>query len=143
MNRINRLTVLLFLLGATGCADLTEDTAKQEPKGPRVTDEIGEFDPNAGKEVVDPKVTVTNPITAPLEAYQPLKEKVSMIPVIQGIQVFNATEGRYPRDHAEFMDKVIKANGIKLPVLPAGKKYEYDVANHQLVIVQDPAAAGQ
>ena len=141
MNKSDFAAVLALLFPLTGCADLTEDTAKQEKKGPKMTDQIGEFDPNAGKQVVDPRVNVTNPITAPLEAYQPLKEKVSMIPVIQGIQVFNAMEGRFPKDHAEFMEKVIKQNGIKLPVLPAGKKYEYDVEKHELVIVIEPAPA--
>ena len=51
------------------------------------------------------------------------------------VRIFHATEGRYPKDYDEFMQKVIKANNINLPVLPGGAKYQYDVENHKLVVV--------
>ena len=34
------------------------------------------------------------------------------------------------------MEKIIKRNGIKLPVLPGDWQYQYDVANHELLIVK-------
>ena len=64
-------------------------------------------------------------------------EQVAEIPIIQGVQLFHATEGRYPKDHEEFMTRVIKANKIKLPKLSEGKRYEYDVENHKLMIVRE------
>lgn len=45
---------------------------------------------------------------------------------------------RYPKDHEEFMTQIIKANNINLPVLPGGRKYQYDVENHELVIIEAP-----
>ena len=33
---------------------------------------------------------------------------------------------------------IIKENNIKLPVLPGGKQYQYDVPNHQLVVIDAP-----
>ena len=33
------------------------------------------------------------------------------------------------------MEKIIKANRIELPVLPGSKKYQYDVENHKLVVI--------
>ena len=37
------------------------------------------------------------------------------------------------------MEKIIKANQIQLPLLPGGKRYQYDEANHALVVVDAPA----
>lgn len=129
----------LLLTLFVGCADSEprRQAAKTTTPGAKSTDDIGEFNPDAGKEVVDSKVQITNPITGPLEAYQPLRQKVSMIPVTQAIELFRATEGRYPKDHEEFMTKVIKANQMRLPQLNGGQRYEYDVENHELLIVRD------
>ena len=51
------------------------------------------------------------------------------------LDIFNALEGRYPKDYDEFMTRIIKANGTKLPVLPGGWTYAYDVPNHKLEVV--------
>ena len=74
-------------------------------------------------------------MTAPLSAYGPMVEKVSILAVEHAINLFNATEGRYPKDHAEFMEKIIRANDIKLPVLPYKGQYKYDEEQHALVVV--------
>ena len=41
----------------------------------------------------------------------------------------------FPKSHDEFMTQVIAANNIRLPVLPSGLDYQYDVDGHRLVIV--------
>lgn len=99
------------------------------------TDDIGEFKPQEGRQVVDSDVVMTNPITGPLEAYEPLKQQISELAITQAVQLFHATEGRYPKDHEEFMTRVIRQNGIRLPELSPGKRYEYDVQNHCLMVV--------
>lgn len=137
-----------FCLPSIGCGGTDEETtpepaeaAAAENAKPKATDDIGEFDPNAGKEIVDSTVEVSgNPLTYALEARESALEQVAHLPVMQAVNLFHATEGRYPKDHDEFMTKVIKANNIKLPPLTAGKRYEYDVENHTLVIVKDAAA---
>jgi hypothetical protein len=35
------------------------------------------------------------------------------------------------------MEKIVKANNIRLPVLPYKGRYEYDVEKHELMIVRD------
>ncbi|MEQ9410623.1 MAG: hypothetical protein RIK87_23000 [Fuerstiella sp.] len=125
----------LCLIVSTGCMEeRTEPAAKAKLK---TTDDIGEYTPEEGQETVDSKVKVSNPITAPLEAYEPLKQQVAEMGVTHAVQMFHALEGRYPKDHDEFMTKVIRQNNIRLPALGAGKRYEYDVANHQLMVVRD------
>lgn len=68
----------------------------------------GEFDPNAGKEVVKPDVKMTNPITGPLEAYGPLVQQVAALGIDHAVNLFYATEGRYPNSYDEFMTRIIK-----------------------------------
>ena len=121
-------------------SDLRPGGPKSPAAKPKTTDHIGEFNPDDGKQVVDSKVQISNPITGALEAYQPLKEQVAGLGIDHALNLFNATEGRFPKDHDEFMSRIIKENHIRLPVLGTGKSYEYDVANHKLVIVMDQPA---
>jgi len=133
---------LLALLTIMGCGEgkkTSRSTKSESPLKVKSTDEIGEFHEEEGKEVVDSKVKYSNPVTGPLEAYDPLKQKISELAITQSVQHFYATEGRYPKDYNEFMTKVIRENGVRLPTPGLGKHYEYDVANHKLVVVADPA----
>lgn len=133
------ITCGLALALLCGC----EDQVKKSPKAifHKTTQDVGKFDANAKQDVSDSKVKVTNdPITYPLQAYGPMMEQVAKLGVDQKIATFYAIEGRYPKDHDEFMEKIIHDpdNPIKLPVLPYGDKYQYDVANHTLVVVKGP-----
>jgi hypothetical protein len=125
-----------------GCGDSLANQAKKDPNSiiGKKTDKIGEFDPKAKQEVSDSKVRADDPILAPMQAYGPMVEQISKMYIEHAVDLFNASEGRYPKDHEEFMTKIIKANNIKLPVLPAGWKYAYDVPNHKLEVVRPPVA---
>ncbi|MFM8223210.1 MAG: hypothetical protein ACKOJF_30245 [Planctomycetaceae bacterium] len=146
-DRMFRTVVCVWLTGlAVGCSQPTGSTAPA-PAGAKqgifgkTTQEIGVFDPLAPQRVSDQKVVASDPITAPLTAYGPMVERVSIIAVDQAIALFMATEGRYPKDHDEFMEKVIRANNMKLPVLPNGGQYKYDEQAHTLMVVY-PAGQG-
>lgn len=125
----------LAMLVLYGC----EDQVKKSPNAifKKTTQDVGEYDPNAAQEVSDSKVRSTNdPITYPLQAYGPMMEQVAKLGVDNAINTFYAVEGRYPKDHDEFMERIIKENNLKLPVLPYGDKYLYDVPNHKLIVVK-------
>lgn len=47
---------------------------------------------------------------------------------------YKALHGAFPKSHEEFMEKIIKANNIKLPELPAGQKYVFDPEAGQLMV---------
>ncbi len=121
---------LLFV----GCMDVSEPAA-QQPSAPPKPAEIGEFDQKAGKEVVTLDAKVTNPITGPLEILKKARVELPMLAIEHALNIFNANEGRFPKSHDEFMTQVIAANNIRLPVLPSGLDYQYDVDGHRLVIV--------
>ena len=127
----------VLLAGCSGAKSTAPPEAKQERKGVlgKKTQEIGVFDPQAPQKVSDQKIQASDPVTAPLSAYGPLAEKASILAVDQAINLFQATEGRYPKDHAEFMEKIIRANNMRLPVLPNKGEYRYDEKSHSLVVV--------
>lgn len=131
-------TVWAFCLSLVGCMDaLQKDTEAKGSIFNQKTQDIGEFNPNAKQEVSDNAVKADNPVLAPLQAYGPAMSQIADIAITSAVNTFYALEGRYPKNHAEFMDRVVRENGIQLPVLPAGWRYTYDVPNHKLVIVRD------
>lgn len=124
-----------------GCEPAAQPQAKKDNRGifDKKTQDVGEFDPNGGAKVDDGKVNqghLATPGIGALAGYGPAAQKVAKLAVQQALNLFNASNGRFPKDHAEFMDKVIKANNIQLPVLPGGRRYQYDVENHELVVVE-------
>lgn len=130
----------LLLLCLFGCMESLEKQVQKDPNSiiGKKTQEIGEFKPEAGAKVSDSKINATDPITAPVGAYGPMVERISKTTIAAALNLFNASEGRFPESHEEFMTRIIKENNIQLPVLPGGKKYQYDVARHELVVIDAP-----
>lgn len=64
--------------------------------------------------------------------YRHAREQIEDLPVKQAIQFFWASEGRYPKSHEEFMEKVIRANQMQLPAIEEGYRYEYNPEDHVL-----------
>ncbi len=133
--------LLSFTVLATGCMKSLEEQTKKDPNRGiigKTTQDIDAFDPAAGAKVSDSKIRATDPITAPVMAYGPMLEQISKTHIEHQLNLYNAIEGRYPASLDEFMDKIIKPANIRLPVLPGGKKYQYDVENHKLVVIDAP-----
>ena len=137
MSRMPTLGFSLVIVVCVGCSKPDSKPAGDSVFGKK-TQAIGQFDPNKANQVVsDQKINASDPVTGPLSAYGPMMEKISIIEIDHALGLFNATEGRYPATYEEFMEKIIKENNIKLPVLPYKGRYEYDVENHQLKAVYD------
>ena len=133
-----RAVVMLSVIGVVGgCSDLADPPQSNAPAKPKTTTDIGEFDPAADNDVVSDQVKISNPITGALEAYQPLKRKIAGLGIDHAVGLFHALEGRYPKDHDEFMTRIIDENKLRLPALPSEMSYQYDVANHKLVVIRN------
>ena len=144
MSRMPALGISLVLIVCVGCSQAESKPAADNDKGifGKKTQDIGKFDPNKANQVVsDQKIKAGDPITAPLSAYGPMMEKISNIAVDQALGFFYAEQGRYPDSYEEFMEKIIKANNIQLPVLPYKGHYEYDVEHHELKSIYTPEQA--
>jgi len=133
-------TVVALVALNPGCS--SPDNSEVEAKRPKKsifkqrTQEVGEFKPGTGKQLSDSKVKVTSPLLGGLEAYGPAAEKVTKLAIDHHLNIYNALHGHYPKDHDEFVREIIKKNNLQLPKLPYGNTYEYDVANHKLVVVK-------
>ena len=140
MSRLPHVALLVGILLIAGCTEAKSKPADDNSgKGifGKKTQDIGEFDNNKANQVVsDQKIHATDPITGPLSAYGPMVESISKTQVTSALELFRATEDRYPKDHEEFMVRIIKENNIQLPVLPYKGQYKYDVEKHELVIVR-------
>ena len=77
-----------------------------------------------GRMIVQPAVTL----------FAVRERAVFEIQIPQAMQLWEASNGRKPKSHEEFMDQVIKANNIKLPELPEGKIYRYHPDDAQLYV---------
>ena len=134
--------LVLAVVFSSGCEapkETTKEEPKQQPVIGQVTDEIGEFDPNGDAVIADLQVPANaNPLSAAGGAYTFAAGQTSTLKIQQAINLFQAEHGRFPKDHAEFMERIVKFNKITLPVLPGKRQYQYDVANHKLVVVEAP-----
>lgn len=72
--------------------------------------------------------------TTPAKAYFQTRERLAFIQVEQAIQLYRGVEGRLPKSHEEFMEKVIQANGIQLPELAPDSRYVWDAEKGELMV---------
>jgi hypothetical protein len=140
---MKRSMTVLGCVAALGCGEMHKQT---EATGSKVigktTQDIKKFDPNAkNQKVSDGTFEYTDPVTGPLAAYGPALERTFKPMIKHHVEAFRAIEGRYPKDYNEFMEKIIKENSIKLPVLPGSKRWVYDDKAHELKVVEDAAPA--
>ena len=74
-------------------------------------------------------------IVTPAVSYFRTKEKIIFDIVLpKNMQLFQATNGRYPKSHEEFMKEIIEAGMVTLPELPENSRYIYDPETHQLMV---------
>ena len=89
-----------------------------------------------GAIVATTKITAKDPITLPGNAYVTIIGQTSILNMQHAMDLYHAENDRYPKNYDEFMNEIIKANIIALPVLPEYQKYGYDEKEHKLVILE-------
>lgn len=81
-------------------------------------------------------------VVTPVKTLFAFRERaVFEIQVPHALNLFNATEGRMPKTHEEFMEKIIKANQIPLPELPPNHRYKWDPELKELMVERPKAVA--
>lgn len=74
-------------------------------------------------------------VTTPVKAYFTAKEEIAFnIQIPNAMKFYKAQFESYPKSHEEFMEKIIKPNGIALPELPSGHHYVYNPETGQLMV---------
>ncbi len=142
MQRCLAIVLLLSVCSVVGCgtpgeaAQKEDQQAKKEPIIGKQTQDIGEWDPKADRKLREEGGDKVNMVNRNFQALSYALHETARLQVKQGLNYFKATEGRYPKSHEEFMEKVIKFYNIKLPEPVATAEYQYDVENHELLVVE-------
>ena len=122
--------MVVFLSCSSGCQE--PRTAAPPKKDTsiinKVTQDIGEA--KSGAEQADLQAK------SAAGAYGFAVSETSKLQIKQAVELYRAANGSYPKDFEEFMSKVVKQNVIQLPVLPGGRQYQYDVENHELIVIE-------
>lgn len=86
-----------------------------------------------GKPTGSPMDFITVPISAGFRA----QERIMLQRIDHAMNLYKAgNDNQGPASHEEFMEKIIKANGIILTQLPPGQEYLYDPEDGELKIRQ-------
>lgn len=136
------MSALLVIMGTMGCDLNKQVEPKKVDAGPQRTQDIGEYKPAAPTPSTpapaQPAAT-PSPFDLPTPAIGKTTdfviETTAKLQIEQAIEQYRALNGNYPKSHEEFMEEVIKKGDIHLNAPPAGKKYQYDVENHELKVV--------
>ena len=80
----------------------------------------------------------TGPISTPIAARFKAEQRIRFLQIVQPMQMYRVEHGHFPETHEEFMEKIIKANMIKLPELPPGERYVYDAEKAAKMTNYDP-----
>jgi hypothetical protein len=79
-------------------------------------------------------------VTTPVEAYFRTGERIAFeVQIPSAMKLYKAShDNKGPKTQQEFMDVIIKENGVQLPELPEGDAFVYDPKTEQL-LVKHPA----
>jgi hypothetical protein len=108
-----------------------QENAKQEAE--RAAQQVASDQPAVNAPAEQPRTVAGRPgvgeggyYTAIVGARRHVLNKVEDLAWIQAVQHFKATEGRLPKDNAEFMSKVIKPLEINLGYKEEDQEFIYD-----------------
>lgn len=105
----------------------------QATSAPSMAPKVAEVGVGASTQNLENQGAIGQAISTPATAFFRTKERIVFeiqIPKVMGL--FQALEGRLPKSHDEFMQKIIKENQISLPKLPDGQVYLYHPDDGQL-----------
>ena len=131
------ISVSLFIVGCTGYEPApvseTEQTVETPPEpAPKKTRIVAKkAAPGVGKKGRGYGQGV---VATPVASIFAAEQKIIFLQIEHAEKLFKAEHGRMPKDHEEYMEKIIKANQIKLPELPEGERYRYYPDKKQLMV---------
>ncbi len=64
-----------------------------------------------------------------------MEESIHLSNARHALDLYKAShDGRGPKTHEKYMEKIIKENYVKLPKLPEGQRYRYDPDTEELMV---------
>ena len=76
-------------------------------------------------------------LVTPAKTYFAVRERLMFEATIpQALNLYKATNGKFPQSHDEFMAQIIQAGQIQLPQLPEGQRYVWDPNKEELMVAR-------
>lgn len=123
----------LVLAFGIGCLPPIEEKPSEPPPPKLEEPKVAEAGVGKQGQSLQNESGVGRMIAQPAITLFAVKQRVVFeIQIPQAVNLYQASEGKFPATHDEFMTKIIKANQINLPELPAGQEYKYHPEDHQL-----------
>jgi hypothetical protein len=115
-------------------ADAPSDPAATPPADAPPGDQLSKAEAGVGvkgKDYGGPGI-----ITTPIATYFSAQERIAFEAQIpNAMKIYKAGhDNNGPKTHEEYMDVIIKENGVALPELPEGSTYWYDPQSEQLMV---------
>ena len=147
------ISILVLSLIAAAVAGCESDTPRPAPS-PQPAPAAPPTQPAVAPAAPAPAETVQKPaavgmgekgrgygegiIATPIKALWATREQLVLIQIQDALRIYKAldSQGHGPKNHQEFMEKIIKENHIQLPVLPPGHRYVYDPVKEELMVEQ-------
>ena len=105
-----------------GCEPPPRETAKVEVDAQQAVAGVGK-----GGQLLKDHSDFDKILSGPISKLKHIQQLAPLeIQIPHALNLFKAEHGRAPKDHAEFMSKIIEFNKIQLPELPAGAVYHYN-----------------
>ena len=114
-------------------AEMQVVPAPEQPATEQVEAEVGVG--AKGRSLDNEDGVLTRGLVEPARSLFATRERmVFEVQIPQAMQLFEATEGRAPQSHDEFMQRIVQANNLRLPELPQGQRYVYDPERKELMV---------
>ncbi len=131
VRRVLTCSLLFSIAAFAGCGSSndTENVAQAELDVPVTAQKATAGVGKQGQKLKDEPDIIAGPVKVLFKFKQ---QAVLDIQIPQALQLFQASEGRMPKSHDEFMQKIVEANRLQLPELPDGAVYRFNTEKGEL-----------
>jgi hypothetical protein len=135
-HKIN-MALLLGIIAVAGCEPPPKKAApapvSEQPTQPPPTEQV---EAGVGVGVKGRSLDeYEGAVVTPAKSYFAVKERVVFeVQIPKAMQLYEASNGKAPESHEEFMQKIVEENQIALPKLSEGRRYVYDPQTKQLMV---------
>lgn len=134
MKPLLNLLLILVAIGLIGCSKpASPSTAQTQSEPAEVVAQKAVAGVGKKGQSLKDNQGIAKVISGPAAAYFNVEQKAVLewqIP--QALQMYKASEGRFPKNHQEFMERIVDANKLSLPELPKGAVYRFDPEKGEL-----------
>jgi hypothetical protein len=106
---------------------IADSSADAGPDEPLILAPVGPQDARRGKSIAGGGI-----ITEPIRQNFLIRHRIAFLQLKNNEKLYQASEGRMPESHDEYMTEIVEKGGVRLPELDPGWDYYYDASDQTL-----------